>query len=176
MSDSHIVTGRDIAALLNPRPVVLVTAGTLEAPEVASIAWVTPLSHAPALLGIAIRATSVTYQRLIETGEFTVNVMGEGFGDAIDACGASHGNGAAKLAKAGLCAEAGSAVAAPHIAEALSWLECKIASTAEAGDHMFVTGEVLEAHTTCARDERGLMVSPDTLLCLQHGAYGIMAD
>jgi hypothetical protein len=49
------VKGRDIAALLNPRPVVLITCcDRAGMPNVLSVAWTTPVSHEPPIIAVSI--------------------------------------------------------------------------------------------------------------------------
>ena len=179
MSDQELsyreVTGRDVAALLNPRPVVLITTGGTFAPDIAPVAWVTPLSHEPSLVGVALRPVSANYKSLSVSGEFVLNVVGPQLADAIDICGAQHGHGRQKLEQSGIELDPGEAVNAPHVRGAISWLECMVEDLLEVGgDHSLVVAQVVAAHTSCSVDEKGRVISPDTLLCLQHGAYGTL--
>lgn len=171
------VSGRDAAALLLPRPVVLV--GTRDGGEadLSTVAWNMPLSYDPLLIGVAIKPSSTTYRNICATGAFTVSVIGPDLKAAVDICGSRHGDGEGKAAEAGLELVACETVDAPRVAGALSWFECETEKPLDiAGDHVLVVGRVLRACTTCESDDRGLMISPDTLLCLQHGSYGVMAQ
>ena len=74
------VIGRDIAALLNPRPVALITccdnAGT---PNVLSVTWTMPVSHEPPIIAISIAPSRHSHSLLLEAGEFVLNIVGPGF-------------------------------------------------------------------------------------------------
>jgi flavin reductase (DIM6/NTAB) family NADH-FMN oxidoreductase RutF len=52
--EMKLIQGKEIAAFLNPRPVVLVTRrDAVGNGNVLSVAWHTPLSHSPPMLGIS---------------------------------------------------------------------------------------------------------------------------
>ena len=71
------ITGREIAALLNPRLAVLVTCCDLAGePNVFTVAWQTPLSHRPPLVGISVGCTRYSHRLISDTGEFVVNIVG----------------------------------------------------------------------------------------------------
>ena len=74
------VEGRNIAALLNPRPVVLVTSCDINnKPNVLTVAWTMPVSHDPPLLALSISPTHHSHALLAETGECVVNIVGQQF-------------------------------------------------------------------------------------------------
>ena len=69
-------TGRDVAALLDPRPTLIVaSAGTRKNRGFATILWATPISHDPAMLVIALRDRSHTMGCIKDSGCFSLNVM-----------------------------------------------------------------------------------------------------
>jgi len=62
MQPTHLIVGRDIAALLHPRPVFLITTCDEEHRANASaVAWGTLLSHTPPLVGLSVRPKSRTH-------------------------------------------------------------------------------------------------------------------
>ena len=168
------IQGRQIAALLNPRPVVLVTccdpAGN---PNVLTVAWHTPLSHTPALLGISIDQQHYSHKLILESGEFAVNVVGQAFRSAVEVCGNCSGKDTDKISKAGLVLLPAHCIRPPLLAGALAHLECIVVDQVNAGDHIFLVGEILsaEAQTGCFSD---CWSKPegDVLLCLQRDRFG----
>ena len=198
------VEGRDIAALMDPRPVVVVGASAPEnagareqaggGPAVgfATVIWVTPLSHNPPLVALALREKSHTMGLLRAAGAFSLSTL-----DAADAgaaaltelCGNNTGRSFDKEAAVGyvmasLPAEGGldSATSAPGAdalpvpASALSYELCAVESVQPAGDHLLVIGRVLAAATRASHDAKGRVAPVETLLCVQHGSYaGISA-
>lgn len=75
LSDFTLVSGRDVAALQDPRPACLIGARS-NAGEVcfATVIWVTPVSHTPEMVAFALRAKSHTMGLIRETGCFSISV------------------------------------------------------------------------------------------------------
>ncbi len=178
------VTGRDVAALLNPRPVVIIGAHDGNETGFATVAWITPISHDPALLAFALRAQSHTMGLIRATGAFSVSVLDARASDSIEAaayCG--NGSGYREDKGKGLAHQLvkpqstdGNESAdgeLPVVAGALSWLACKVEDIREAGDHLLTTALVTEAHTRCESDGKGRISSVDALLCIQHDTFAI---
>jgi flavin reductase (DIM6/NTAB) family NADH-FMN oxidoreductase RutF len=168
------VTGRDIAALLNPRPAVLVTCcDSTGIPNVMSAAWHTPISHEPPIVGISIGATRHSYKLIEQTHEFVLNIVGAAFEEAVRLCGNCSGANGNKFVQAGLRVENSHKVRSPRIAGALAYLECQVIHQLPLGDHaLFV------AYVACAeaRDEcfSGMWHEAlgDVLLCRQRDEFG----
>ncbi|MCI8468944.1 MAG: flavin reductase family protein [Eggerthellaceae bacterium] len=188
--------GRDVAALMDPRPVVVVgacapeNAGAREraggGPAVgfATVIWVTPLSHNPPLVALALREKSHTMGLLRATGAFSLSTLDAADADAAaltELCGNNTGRSFDKEAAVGyvmasLPAEGGpdgapGAGALPVPASALSYELCTVESVQPAGDHLLVIGRVLAAAARASRDAKGRVAPVETLLCVQHGAY-----
>ncbi len=189
--------GRDVAALHDPRPLVIVGArGDDGAVGFATIIWATPVSHTPPLVAFALRAASHTMGLVRQASAFSLatlpadaeaarlaelcgNQTGHRFakGDAVDYV-LVEVEGAAD-AKPRQVESAGVPIAptadatrlVPVPAAALSWEACVVRSVQEAGDHLLVIGEVTRAATRGSRDERGRLAPVETLLCIHHGAY-----
>jgi len=168
------ITGRDIAALLNPRPVVLVTccdsAGT---PNVMSAAWHTPISHEPPIVGISIGLNRYSHTLIEKTRQFVLNIVGPEFEEVVTRCGNYSGASLDKIAQAGLRLQKSHSVLPPRIAGALGCLECQVIDRLPLGDHSLFVASV-----TCAdaRDEcfsNGWTESiGDVLLCRQRDQFG----
>ena len=96
-----IIQGRAIAALLNPRPAVLVTCCDGKGkPNVLSIAWHTPLCHNPPMLGISIDHRRYSHNLIDHSGEFVINVVSQAFLPAIELCGNQSGQSMDKFQEA----------------------------------------------------------------------------
>lgn len=171
------VQGREIAALLNPRPVVLVTCCDAEGtPNVLSVAWHTPLSHDPALVGISVAMSRYSYGLIEEGGEFVINIVSVACQHAVEVCGQRSGREGDKLGPAGLKLEPARTVRPPLIAGALGTLECRVVDRLPCGDHVLFVGEVLSAMARAGSFgdawEPGL---GDVLLCRQRDRFGTCA-
>jgi len=140
------VTGRAIAALLHPRLALLVTCCDRSGkPNVLAVAWHTPLSHQPPLIGIAIAPIRFSHHLIREQGEFVANVMGLSLQKAVAICGTYSGEVENKFALAGLKTHPAECVCPPRLVDALGVLECKVMDQMEMGDHTFFVGQVLKA-------------------------------
>lgn len=169
-----MIQGREIPALLNPRPAVLVTCcNEMRAPNVFTVAWHTPLSHDPPLVGISVDRRRYSHELILNCGEFVLNVVSQEFQPAIELCGNRSGRELDKAAAAGLALQPAYHVHPPLIQGALAHIECVVESHIHTGDHTFFAGRVLyaEAESACFDDAW----APDTgnvLLCLQRDRYG----
>ena len=168
------VQGRDIAALLNPRPVALVTCcDKAGIPNVLSVTWSMPVSHEPPMVAIGIASSRYSHRLIIQTKHFVLNIVGQNFLEAVEACGAVSGATTDKFAQAGLCLGKSLFVRPPRIIGALGYLECRVEKRLSAGDHSLflakvVCAEALEgAFAGIWNTEKG-----DVLLCRQRDQFG----
>ena len=172
MGKTNEVTGSEIAVLLIPSTVQLVTAYDGEGePCVATIAWVMPVSHEPSLIAVSIRPNGRTARAMAASGCFVVNVPPRGAGRAAAVCGKKQGV-ADRFAEAGLTALPAGRVSAPRVAEAVSWIECELVEHRPLGDHELFIGKTLLAETVAVLDERGKLVPEPPLLMGQRGCFG----
>ncbi len=171
----QMIQGRGIAALLNPRPAVLVTCSDEHgAPNVLCVAWHTPLSHEPPLLGISLARQRYSHALICATGEFVVNVVSREFQAAVELCGSHSGRDLDKITAAGLDLQPACHVRPPLIGGALAHLECSLVRQVPAGDHTFFVGQVLyaEARPECFSLEGWDAARGDVLLCVQRDRFG----
>ncbi len=117
--------------------VTIVTATTADGPVGFTCQSFSALSLEPPLIWIAPGSTSTTWPKIAEVGAFTVNVLGA---DQEPLCRAFAVSGADKFVGVGF--ELG-ATGAPRLHDAIAVIDCTIASTTEAGDHLSVVGSVV---------------------------------
>lgn len=167
------VEGRDIAAVMDPRPLVIVGAydSTAERVGFATIIWAMPVSHDPAMVALALRAASHTMSIIQRTRRFSLTVLPP---DAeseriVEVCG-TNGHTTDKGALVKHVLHNG----APIPTHAYGWEICAVESIAETGDHLLVVGQVLEAASAAGRDAKGRLAPCETLLCVQHGDYAAL--
>lgn len=131
---------------LNVRPTVVVsTISTGGVSNAAPFSFNTPISIDPPLFAISSQPGHDTWRNIRLTGEFVVNLVGADFGPLIKTLATKFPHEVSEIEKAGLTEAPSSFVKAPRIAEAYGWLECKMVHHVELGDHIIITGEVLEA-------------------------------
>lgn len=172
------ISRNEFAALLNPRPAVLVTCcDSAGKPNVLTMIWLTPLSHDPPLIGISIGLSRLSHALVKATGEFVVNVVGQSFVTAVRVCGNSSGSDCDKIALAQLQLAPARFVRPPVILGALARLECRVVNEVPTGDHTLFVGSVVYA---AARDgcfsKEWDPARGDVLLCLQRDHFGGFVD
>ena len=75
------------SALLAPVPPALVTCGTMEEPNVLTIAWTGIICTRPAMTYISVRPSRYSYGLIRQTGEFAINLTPSRLVKAADFCG-----------------------------------------------------------------------------------------
>jgi flavin reductase (DIM6/NTAB) family NADH-FMN oxidoreductase RutF len=167
------ILGREIAALLNPRPLVLVTCCDAQGrPNVMTAAWQTPLSHEPPLLGISIDLRRYSHALLQQVGELVVNVVGPGFEEALLRCGNASGRDVDKLTAFGLRTQPARCVRPPLIDGALAHLECEVVQQVPTGDHTLFVARVVYAQADSQGFTDGWEApGGQVLLCIQRDRF-----
>jgi len=130
--------------LLHPRIAVLVTSGTGKG-NIMTVAWSTPISRDPPLLGIAVSPRRYSHRLIEEHGEFVINVPTAELLSAVKICGERSGRYVDKWNLTGLRREPARSVEAPVIAECVARVECVVEKRIELGDHTFFVGRVVGA-------------------------------
>ncbi len=131
--------------LINPGCVVLVTSAYRDRANVMTLAWQSPLSKHPPLVGIAVAQTHFTAELITASEEFALNIPGAGLIKQVQRCGKVSGREKDKFKEAGLTPAAAKKIRAPLLAECLGHLECGVVDRYKTGDHFFFVGEVLAA-------------------------------
>ena len=130
-------------ALLAPVPPALVTCGTMEHPNVLTIAWTGITSTIPPRTYISVRPTRYSYGLIRETGEFVINLTTSSLVRAADFCGVRSGRDLDKLAACGLTAEPATQVSCPQLAESPVSLECRVTQVIALGSHDMFLADIL---------------------------------
>jgi 3-hydroxy-9,10-secoandrosta-1,3,5(10)-triene-9,17-dione monooxygenase reductase component len=115
------------------------------------------LSLDPPLVLFCPAANSSTFPAIRESGVFCVNVLGE---DQEEICRAFAGKGPDKFQGIGWKP---AATGSPVITDVLAWIDCRVDTIHDAGDHFIVVGRVLDVGVD---DHRG---GP---LIFYRGGYG----
>jgi flavin reductase (DIM6/NTAB) family NADH-FMN oxidoreductase RutF len=124
-------------------PVTIVTATQDGAPHGTTVSAFAALSLHPPMVTVALDRASGVLARILATGRFGVNVLGQGQDDLalafarrspdrFDGIDWHHDHGL------------------PRLAETPSWLVCDLAQAVEGGDHLLLLGSVTHARTTVA--------------------------
>lgn len=131
--------------LINSGPVILVTARREGKSNIITLAWQTPVSHAPPLVAISVGKSRYSHGLIEESGEFVVNIPTHDILNEVVYCGSVSGREVDKFEETALTPEPARKVAAPLIRECVGHLECRLSAAIPAGDHTVFIGEVMGA-------------------------------
>ena len=169
------VFGRAVAAALGPRPVVIVGTVRDGRANFTPAAFCTPLSYDPPLVALGLKPTSWGCETIEKTGRCTLATVGVDAVDSVLWCGSRSGRSTDKDAGFS-CAWTEGEFPLPYPEQALTVMEARLSSVADAGDHRLVILEVAEARTHLPETKEGRLVTEPTLLCLEHTAFACAAE
>lgn len=160
-------------ALLAPLPAVMVSSGTVEKPNVMTVAWTGIINTQPSKTYISVRKSRYSYDLIKNSGSFVINLVPSTLVKACDFCGVRSGKDTDKFKLCNLTAEASFSVDAPSIAECPLSLECRVSEIIELGSHdMFLADIVSVAVKKDLIDQNGrLALEKAGLLAYVHGEY-----
>ena len=160
-------------ALLAPVPVVLVSCGTVEKPNVLTVAWTGIINSDPPKVYISVRPSRLSHKLIADSGEFVINMPSSPLIRRVDYCGVKSGRDTDKFADCALTPSPASTVSAPLIDECPVCIECKGSDVLHLGSHdMFIADIVAVNVEETLIDERGkLRMDKALLAAYAHGDY-----
>jgi flavin reductase (DIM6/NTAB) family NADH-FMN oxidoreductase RutF len=111
--------------LLNHGPTVLVSAAHGGHENVMAAAWNTALDFVPPKVCVVLDKSSYTRELIEASGEFTLSVPTQNLAKLTTRVGMQSGRGIRKIEEMGAPTLPAEKIAAPLIAGAAGWLECK---------------------------------------------------
>lgn len=167
------------SALLGPLPPTLVTCGSMEKPNLLTVAWTGIINTQPPKTFISIRPERFSYPIIRQSGEFVINLPTQRLVRAVDFCGVRSGRDTDKLAQTKLHVEPSSQlVACPLLTESPVSLECRVTEVIELGTHhMFLADIVAVDVDGELLDKKGkLCIERCRLLAYAHGEYYALGE
>ncbi len=160
-------------ALLAPVPAVMVSCGTMEKPNVLTVAWTGIVNSTPPKTYISVRSSRYSYEIIKESREFVINLTPSDLVRACDSCGVLTGAKVDKFKKFGLVKEKGQEVEAPLIGQSPLSLECRVTDVIPMGSHdMFLADIVaVDIDETLIDEEGKLHLDRAKLTAYAHGEY-----
>jgi len=132
--------------LINPGGVILVSSCYKDKVNIITLAWHMPISKDPALLGIAIAKSHLSYELIKKSEEFIINIPSFDILKETILCGSVSGQKTDKFKESGLTAEkADKLIKTPRIKECIGHLECYLRDLKDIGDHGLFIGEIISA-------------------------------
>lgn len=161
------------SALLAPVPPALVTCGTMEQPNVLTVAWTGIVCTHPAMTYISVRPQRHSFGLIQKSGEFVINLPTSAMAKAVDFCGMKTGAKMNKIERCHLGLLEGETVSAPILVDCPVSLECRVTEEKPLGSHVMFLAEI-----TAVRieerflDSKGkLNLQQAGLLAYAHGEY-----
>ncbi len=104
-------------------------------------AWVSRASFEPPLVTVSIGKTRYSHDMIRDSGVFAVNVLGPDNVETGKHFGLKTGRKTDKFADVAYDTKA---TGCPILKDAIAWMDCKVVSFHDAGDHTLFIGEVVD--------------------------------
>lgn len=158
---------------LYPLPVVMVSCGTMQKPNIITVAWTGIINTNPAMVYISVRPSRYSYKLIKKQGEFIINLTTENLVRATDWCGVKSGVKIDKFKEMKLHKEKAKFVKCPMIKESPVSVECKVKEIKEMDSHHMFIAEVLAINSDKKYiDDKGAFdISRCNLIAYSNGHY-----
>ena len=159
--------------MLFPLPPVMVTCGTMEKPNVLTIAWTGIVNSEPPLTYISVRPSRYSYNIIKEAKEFVINISTLELAKACDYCGVKSGKNTDKFKDMNLEIEPCAKVKAPMLKKAPLSLECKVKEITHFETHDMFLAEIVNVNVDdrFLEEDGRLALEKAGLLAFVHGRY-----
>lgn len=160
--------------VLYPVPAVMVSCGTVQKPNIITVAWCGTLCTSPAMTYISVRPERFSYHLIKDSGEFVINLTTETLARAVDYCGVKSGRDVDKFKECSLTAAKSVMVSAPSVEESPVNIECRVKQVIETGGthDIFIADVVSVSVDEKYFDENGKFHFERTRpICYSHGEY-----
>lgn len=160
--------------VLYPVPAVMVSCGTVDEPNIITVAWCGTLCTSPAMTYVSIRPERFSYHLIEESGSFVINLTTEALARSVDFCGVRSGRDVNKFMECNLTAAKSNKVSAPSILESPVNIECEVKQILKTGgSHDIFIAEVVSVSVEDRYfDETGKFHFERTKpICYSHGEY-----
>ncbi len=164
--------------MLYPIPAVMVSCGTMEKPNIITIAWTGTVCSSPAMVSISIRKERYSYDIIKESGEFVINLVTNDLVRQADYCGVKSGREVDKFKEMKLTPVPSETVLVPAISESPVNIECKVTQILPLGSHDLFLAEVTGVKADKSlMDEKGRFhLNQSGLIVYSHGEYYALGE
>ena len=161
-------------ALIAPLPAVLVTCGTLDKPNVFTVAWTGIINTQPPKTYISVRPSRLSYEYIKNQGKFVINLVSAADVRALDYCGVRSGRERDKFADTGLeIVPALELEDTPVIKSSPLSLECVVTDIISLGTHDMFLADIVatDVNDELVNSEGRLRLDKADLVAYSHGEY-----
>lgn len=161
------------STLLAPLPPALVSCGTVDAPNVLTVAWTGIVNSQPPKTYISVRPERFSHALIAASGEFVINLPTAALVRAVDYCGVKSGRDENKFETAHLTAQPVEGFACPMVGESPLSLACRVTDVLHLGSHDMFLADIVAVHAASALlDSEGRLDLAQAGLCAYaHGEY-----
>ena len=129
--------------MLYPLPVVMVSVRDKNVDNIITCAWAGTINSDPAMLSISVRKERHSYDMIVNSKEFVVNLVTKDLVYACDWCGVKSGREFDKFKEMKLTKLDSKIVSAKSIMESPVNIECKVVEIKELGTHSIFMAEIV---------------------------------
>lgn len=160
-------------ALLAPLPPAMVSCGTIQKPNIITIAWTGILNTIPPKTYISIRPTRYSYDIIKNSGEFVINLTTTKLIKAADFCGIRSGKDINKFEVMNLTAKKAINLECPLIEQSPLNIECKVTQIVELGSHHMFIADIIGVSVDSQYIDQNnkLHLDKSGLAAFAHGEY-----
>lgn len=128
-------------------PVALISTREGDTENIATMAWLSPVSFDPPLLMVAVSPRRFTHDLVLKSGEFAIMILSANQKELATLAGTRTGRKTNKwdLPEFRRLRKAPRQIGAPLLSECRASYECRLVQHFTTGDHTLFIGEVLEA-------------------------------
>lgn len=164
--------------MLYPIPAVMVSCGSVEKPNIITIAWTGTICTNPAMVSISIRKERYSYELIKDNKEFVINLVTRDLLKEADYCGVKSGRDEDKFKEMKLTALKGNSVSVPLIGESPVNIECVVKDILPLGSHDLFLAEVVSvAVDKKFMDAKGRFdLNKSGLVVFSHGEYYALGE
>lgn len=166
------------STMLNPVPVVMLSCkGTSEEyikNNIITLAWAGTVNSDPPMLSVSVRKSRFSYEQIIQSKEFVINLVNKSILKACDYCGVKSGREVDKFKDCNLTPIPAKGLKdAPAIKESPVSISCKVKQSLELGSHVMFIAQIVEvAADSNLFDKNGKLTLDKTgLIAYSHGEY-----
>ena len=159
--------------MVYPLPPVMVSCGTMEVPNIVTVAWTGIANSDPAMTYISLKPSRYSHDIIQKTENFVINLTCEDLVKAADFCGVKSGRDTDKFTATNLTPLPCEHVLAPMIAESPVSLECQVTEIIALGSHDMFLAEIKGVYIENElMNDRGLFqLEKSGVVAFCHGHY-----
>ncbi len=159
--------------MVYPLPAVMVSCGTINAPNIITVAWTGTVCTEPAMTYVSIRPERYSYDIIKKTKEFAINLTTRRLVYAVDFCGVKSGRDINKFEALKLTPAPAGKIKAPIIVESPVNIECRVTEIKPLGSHHMFLARVLAIHADREYVGRSgaFRLNMAEPICYSHGKY-----